>query len=171
MKKKIWDALRDLAPIEQSTKREKHPWSSVLFSKVTGIANSNAPPWVLFTFFRLYKWYQIAQRITFTTRKKNLPILNPYLPNANILYTLNTPKNPAFFGVFSGYIIPTIAKDGSLESGLINNSTYKVYHTCQHLWTLWLLLFCYQRLTWQNRHLYPWNVQEGSWYILLFKKN
>ena len=24
----------------------------------------NTPPWVFFTFFELYKWYQIAQRIT-----------------------------------------------------------------------------------------------------------
>ena len=26
---------------------------------------SNTPPWVFFTFFKLYRWYQIAQRITF----------------------------------------------------------------------------------------------------------
>ena len=25
----------------------------------------NTPPWVLFTFFKLYKWYQIAQRTTY----------------------------------------------------------------------------------------------------------
>ena len=25
---------------------------------------SNTPPWVFFTFFKLYKWYQITQRIT-----------------------------------------------------------------------------------------------------------
>ena len=24
----------------------------------------NTPPWVFFTFFKLYKWYQIAQRTT-----------------------------------------------------------------------------------------------------------
>ena len=26
---------------------------------------SNTLPWVLFTFFKLYKWHQIAQRITY----------------------------------------------------------------------------------------------------------
>ena len=26
---------------------------------------SNNPPWVFFTFFKLYNWYQIAQRITY----------------------------------------------------------------------------------------------------------
>ena len=26
--------------------------------------NSNTHPWVFFTFFKLYKWYQIAQNIT-----------------------------------------------------------------------------------------------------------
>ena len=25
----------------------------------------NTPPWAFFTFFKLYKWYQIAQRITY----------------------------------------------------------------------------------------------------------
>ena len=29
------------------------------------LVKSNAPPWVFFTFFKLYKWYQIAQRITY----------------------------------------------------------------------------------------------------------
>ena len=27
----------------------------------------NTPPWVFFTFFKLYKWYQVAQRITYMT--------------------------------------------------------------------------------------------------------
>ena len=30
------------------------------------LTKSNTPPWVFFTFFKLYKWYQIAQRITFS---------------------------------------------------------------------------------------------------------
>ena len=53
------DALRDLVPFVQFKEREKSPWRSVAFSKVV-----NTPPWVFFTFFKLYKWYQIAQRIT-----------------------------------------------------------------------------------------------------------
>ena len=28
-------------------------------------AEVNTPPWVFFTFLKLYKWYQIAQRITY----------------------------------------------------------------------------------------------------------
>ena len=54
----ICDALRDLVPFVQFKKREKHTWRSVTFSKVT-------PPWVFFTFFKLYKWHQITQRITY----------------------------------------------------------------------------------------------------------
>ena len=42
----ICGALRDLASFAQFKKREKHPWRSVNFSK-------------------LYKWYQIAQHITY----------------------------------------------------------------------------------------------------------
>ena len=30
------DALRDLVPFVQFKKREKHPWRSVIFSKVAG---------------------------------------------------------------------------------------------------------------------------------------
>ena len=29
------------------------------------VKKSNAPPWVFFTFFKSYKWYQIAQRTTY----------------------------------------------------------------------------------------------------------
>ena len=32
----IWDALRDLVPLVQFKKREKHPWRSVTFSKNAG---------------------------------------------------------------------------------------------------------------------------------------
>ena len=50
----LFSRLIDLVPFVQFKKREKHPWRSV-----------NTPPWVFFTFFKLYKWYQIAQRITY----------------------------------------------------------------------------------------------------------
>ena len=50
--------------ILQSKKREKPPWRSVPFRKVAGF--SKTLPWVFFKFFKLYKWYQIAQRITYS---------------------------------------------------------------------------------------------------------
>ena len=59
----ICDALRDLVPFVQFEKRKKHPWRSVTFSKVAVFTKSNIPPWVFFLFFKLYKWYQIAQDI------------------------------------------------------------------------------------------------------------
>ena len=34
----ICGALRDLVPFAQSKKREKHPWRSVTFSKVSGFS-------------------------------------------------------------------------------------------------------------------------------------
>ena len=66
----ICDALHDLVPFEQFTKCEKHPWSSVTFIKFAG-CKSNTPTWVFFTFFKLYKWYQIVQRVSFNTIKYN----------------------------------------------------------------------------------------------------
>ena len=61
----ICGALRDLVPFVPFKKREKHQWRSVNFSKVAGFTKINTPPWVFFTFFKLYKWYQIAQSITY----------------------------------------------------------------------------------------------------------
>ena len=66
------DALRDLVPLVQFKNREKHPWRSVNFSKVASWSlqverfnlQINTPQWMFFTFFKLCKWYQIAQRTT-----------------------------------------------------------------------------------------------------------
>ena len=52
----ICGALRDLVPFDQFKKREKHPWG-------------NTPPLVFFTFFKLYKWYRIAQGINLKINK------------------------------------------------------------------------------------------------------
>ena len=51
------DVLRNLVQFLRFKKREKHAWRSVTFGK------SNTPSWMFFTFFKLYKWYQIPQRI------------------------------------------------------------------------------------------------------------
>ena len=49
---------------EQFKKREKHPWRSVTSNKVTGyFTKSNTRHVCFYTFYKLFKWYQIAQRI------------------------------------------------------------------------------------------------------------
>ena len=60
------DVLRDLVPFVQFKKREKHPWRNVTFNKVADLnfTKSDIPPWVFFTFFKLYKWYQITHYIS-----------------------------------------------------------------------------------------------------------
>ena len=69
------DALRDLVLLVQFKKREEHLWRSVNFSKVAGLSldvtKINTPPRVLFTFFKLYKWCQIAQRTTYNHKPEN----------------------------------------------------------------------------------------------------
>ena len=52
----ICDALRDLVSFVQFKKSEKHP---------SNFTKNNTLLWVFFTFFKTYKWYQIAQRITY----------------------------------------------------------------------------------------------------------
>ena len=72
----ICDASHDLVPFAQFKKRKKHPWRSSTFSKVTKIST---PLWVFFTFFRLHKWDQIAQSITYNVptglKKTNFVII------------------------------------------------------------------------------------------------
>ena len=34
-------------------------------AEACNFTKSNTPPWMFFTFFKLYKWYQIAQRLTY----------------------------------------------------------------------------------------------------------
>ena len=55
----ICGALRDLVLFVQFKKPEKHPWSVNFSTKI------NTHPWVFFTFFKLNKWYQIAQCTTY----------------------------------------------------------------------------------------------------------
>ena len=66
--KDTW-CFAQLVPFLQFKKREKLPWRSVIFSKVANrsrhFTKSNAPPWIFFTFFKLCKWYQIAQSVIY----------------------------------------------------------------------------------------------------------
>ena len=56
----IWYHLYNL-------KRECVTFSN--FALTCNFTKSNTPPWVFFTFFKLYKWYQIAQNITYIHKK------------------------------------------------------------------------------------------------------
>ena len=51
----IWYHLRKLKNVK------KKPWTSVAFNITFSVTKSNTPPRVFFTFFKLYKWYQIAK--------------------------------------------------------------------------------------------------------------
>ena len=83
----ICNALRDLLSSVQFLKRKKHPWKNVTFSKVAGF--SIIPSWVVSTFLKLYKWYQIAQSISYQS---------PYLftvesyKHFEIIYVIHTGK-------------------------------------------------------------------------------
>ena len=54
----IWSHLYNL-------KNVKNTDSGVLLLVKLQVTKSNIPPWVFFTFFKLYKWYKIVQRITY----------------------------------------------------------------------------------------------------------
>ena len=62
------NVLRNLVPFVQLKKGAKYPWRSVTLENcrlwACNFTKSNTPSRVFFTFFKLYKWCQIAQRIT-----------------------------------------------------------------------------------------------------------
>ena len=63
----ICAALPYLVLFVQFKKREKtHGGVILLKSEVCNFTKSSPPPWVFFTFFKLYEWYQIVQSITFS---------------------------------------------------------------------------------------------------------
>ena len=70
------DALGDLVPFVQFKKRKKGVLLLVKLQALAGLnfTKSNTPPWVVFTFFKLHKWYQVAQNITYIDSKLMLSI-------------------------------------------------------------------------------------------------
>ena len=57
----ISDALCDLVPYNLKNVTNTHGGVLRLVK-----LQSNTPPWVFFTFLKLYKWYQMVQRIIIT---------------------------------------------------------------------------------------------------------
>ena len=45
-----------------------------LKAKACNFTKSNIAPWVFFTIFKFYKWYQIAQSVTYSTREMGYAI-------------------------------------------------------------------------------------------------
>ena len=52
------------------------------------VTKSNTPPWVIFTFLKLYKWYQIAQYITYYKAVADSGILVFWILITKILHFL-----------------------------------------------------------------------------------
>ena len=49
---------------------DKHVMRCSIWYYLYNFTKINTPPWVLFTFLKLYKWYQIAQRITYNYQRR-----------------------------------------------------------------------------------------------------
>ena len=60
--------------------------SSLQFCKI------NSPPWVFFTFFKLYKWYQIVQRTTYMFGTTLPFVESKFSPNHNACRISMTPR-------------------------------------------------------------------------------
>ena len=61
----IWYHLYNLKNVKTT-----HGGMALLVKLQAYFTKSNTPLWVFFTFLKLYKWYQIAQRITLKINRK-----------------------------------------------------------------------------------------------------
>ena len=59
------DALLDLVPFVQLKNVKNTHGGVLLFAEACNFTKINTPSWVFFSFLKLYKWYQITQRIIF----------------------------------------------------------------------------------------------------------
>ena len=74
------DALRNLASIVQSKKRENHPWRSDNFKVATAslLKVTLLNGW--FSLFKLYKWCQMTESILYFSLTRLRPIFYFYTP-------------------------------------------------------------------------------------------
>ena len=56
-----------------------HNFKKLLVKLQTYFTKSNTPPWVFFTFLKLYKWYHIAQRVLLKLTASDKVILDTVL--------------------------------------------------------------------------------------------
>ena len=68
---------------------------------------------------------KIIKKIFLVTGNERVKHINPFLARAPILYPLKTPENQIIFGVFRGYKIWILARNGL-------NSLTPVYHILQN---------------------------------------
>ena len=71
---------------------KKNNGGVLLLVKLQVSASSNTPPCVSFTFLKLYKWYQIVQRITYFYQKPPSQMFDRIL-NTPITYIIFLAKN------------------------------------------------------------------------------
>ena len=65
-RKRICDVLRNLVPFVQfKNVKDTHGWMLLVSEASACNFTKSNTPWVFFTFFKSYKWYQMAQSITF----------------------------------------------------------------------------------------------------------
>ena len=102
---------------------EKLCYHILIIAEACNFTKINSPPWVFFTFFKLYKCYQIAQRITYG---KHCYYGEPR--------KLILPLNLSFHGTIS-IIVPwwylhitdIVQRDIKPANVLMSNSHYKSY--------------------------------------------
>ena len=78
MRYAIWYDLYNLKNVKNT------PGGVLILVKLQASAKINTPPWVLFTFLKLYKWYQIAQRTTYQVKESGYHILINLRPSPEV---------------------------------------------------------------------------------------
>ena len=92
-----------------------------LLASACNFPESNTPPWLFFTFLKLYKWYQIAQSITYLSK-------NTVLGFSTACFSNGHPPYPSrkILHFFAWSLWKTIHKTSVLCSSTLKNNS-KIY--------------------------------------------
>ena len=94
----IYDALHNMVPFIYNLKNVKNTHGGVLLlvslqTSSSNFTKSNTPPWVFFTFLKLYKRYQIAQSISIVWLKVFFPKCKNYFYYSSWLRQISQTRN------------------------------------------------------------------------------
>ena len=110
----IWYHLHNLK------KREKHPWKSDSFSKVAAL-------WVFFTFFKLNKWYQIAQGIRHMIYSIKIYTITSQHGLCQLIHeTTHVPENLSARTQLILASVPNLVTESDVQTCLYLNSHYQI---------------------------------------------
>ena len=132
------------------------------FREACNFTKINTPPWVFFTFLKLYKWYQIAQRITYDLIRKLLHLSSSLFYIFFVTEILQCPWNQVYGFLKTCVYLwkkPFINCERKPRGGTVKTKAYELvwggWKGCLLVRTRYIRTYCFYeiKMFWHNRNL------------------